>query len=273
MARRTTPKRVRIKPLKTSPEKVLRRVFEAAKKRDEFEFCCCLLQPHGITTWQMQPLVETATLTNQLIHLIHSPILPDLRLRLSLFLYCHLTEMTELCAIPANLLRVTRGERYHLQPLATAPAVTMPRDHYTRLSPEVEALSSLARWAGFPSIANLYELFFVRQVRNAFYHSDYVLTESSFNICRGQAVAFSSGRGSIGRTLEKVLDYSWLQPRIDLGVNTAFALLHLVEEYKHSYQQNKVVTGRLAADGSYIAVELTATHAGGLYGFQCPPSQ
>jgi hypothetical protein len=74
------------------PRAILVPLFDKARKSDEFEFCCALLRIRGVQGPGWDPLRESMTLTQQLLGLIQAPVDSGVRLRLSLFLYCHVTE-------------------------------------------------------------------------------------------------------------------------------------------------------------------------------------
>lgn len=49
-------------------------------------------------------------------------------MRLMLFLYCQVTQMTDLYCVPVNMLRIILGERYTMEPLAPLPKVPPPNE-------------------------------------------------------------------------------------------------------------------------------------------------
>lgn len=245
------------------PRAVLTPLFDRAKATDEFEFACALLRIRGMEDAYWDPLQETYQLTRQLVGLINAPVDDQLQLRLLLFLYCHATEADDLLNMVANLLRICRGDRYSFNPFSDLPKrVTPPHGH--PLNPQVEQLIQLAQDVGFPDVGTVYENLYVRPVRNAFYHSDYVLSPESFNIRNGEGV-------NVENIIHQKVPYEWLMPRLELGVNTALAILELLVEHIRSYKHDKVVKGRFAPDGSYMDVQLTTNPDRGLTGFKSPP--
>jgi len=211
------------------------------------------------------PLQETYQLTRQLAGLIHAPLEQPLRLRLFLFLYCHVTEADDIVGVVANLIRITLGDRYSFIPFEGLPKLTskFPPGHH--LNVRIEQLVALANRAKFLEIAGLFESLFVRPVRNAFFHSDYVLSPESFNIRNGEGV-------EINHRVETRIPLNWLMPRLELGVNTALAIMELLIENIRSYKADKVVMGRVAPDGSYMDCQLTTDPDQGLTGFKSSPN-
>jgi hypothetical protein len=104
----------------------------------------------------------------------------------------------------------------------------------------------------------------VREVRNAFFLSDCVLTAKSFNIREGEGVI-------IGRVIEKEVDLSWLMPRLELGINTVLATIDFAMEHIRSYKEDKMVRGRFSVDDSFADIQLTTRPNYGLVGFKTPP--
>jgi hypothetical protein len=246
----------------SDPRAILEPLFDKARDTDEFEYCCALLRIRGVQGPGWDPLRESMTLTQQLLALTQAPLEPGFRLRLSLFLYCHVTEIDDLYCLVANMLRVVRGERYVLYPFQGLPSSKYPTGY--SLNARLDNLVTLAHQAGFPDVGRLFSLFFVRPVRNAFYHSDYILTGTSFNIAYGEGV-------NVGTLITQTVDLQWLVPRLELGINTALALLDLLIQSIGSYRENKLVKGRLGPGDSYITTQLTADEQFGLTGFQSPP--
>jgi hypothetical protein len=245
------------------PLEFLAPLFEKAKTVDEFEYCSTLLRIRGAHDSGWDPLEESSELAHQVLGLAQVPIDGRLRTRLLIFLYCHLTEMDDLYAVVANLLRVCRGERYSMLPFDAA----LHPSKKTAKRPQ-EKTDRIAEWAaaeGFPEIAWLFETLLMREVRNAFDHSDYVLTNSTFNIIRGEPVR-------IGGLLERRVEMSWLGPRLQLGINTGTAVMRGVIDRLRSYTENRVINGRLGPGGTVLRVELLTDPAGGLVGFRSPPA-
>lgn len=185
-----------------------------------------------------------------------------LHLRLLLFLYCHLTEMDDLYNIVANLFRVTAGERYSMFPLQIPKGRIPPG--YPR-NKRVDQLIALANSQGFKEVARLFEEMYLRPVRNAFFHSDYILSPDSFNIRSGEGL-------NIDNVITQKVPLQLLVPRLELGVNTAIAVMELLLEAIKSYNQDKIVQGRIGHNNSWMDVQLTTDSEHGLIGFKSPPS-
>lgn len=250
--------------LNLRPREVLRPLFEKAQLTDEFEFACTLLRILAMEDAFWDPFEETYKVTRQLTGLINAPIDEQLRLRLLLFLYCHVTEADDFFNVVANLLRITAGERYSSIPFDALPRQSRKRPQGHRLNTRTEKLVTLARAQDFPLVGDLFETLFLRPVRNAFYHSDYILSPDSFNIRQGE------GLDVLGQ-IEMRIPYDWLMPRLHFGINAGIVVMELLLEFMQSYKSDKVVRGRFESDGSYIDIQLTTDSNRGLTGFKSPP--
>jgi hypothetical protein len=252
-------------PEQKSPRDVLRPLFLKAQETDEFEFCCTLLRVRGIEDAYWDPLQESYQLTRQLISLIQAPLEETLNIRLVLFLYCHLTEIDDLYNIVANLLQVTDGHRYSMVPFESLPKIERKIPHGYCGNRRIDQLKALAIEREFPDVGQTFETMYVRPVRNAFYHSDYILSPDSFNIRRREGVL-------IGNEVRSKIELNWLFPRLELGINTAVAVIELLLEYIRSYHEDKVIPGRLALNDAWTDVQLITDPERGLTGFRSPPT-
>jgi hypothetical protein len=257
------------------PFPIIKSLFEKAKMADEFEFASTMLRIRGLESAYWDPMLETDRLAHQLLSLMNAPLQSDLRVRLCLFLYCHITESDPLIETVINLLLVCRGDRYSSTPsklLKPIKEKLAPGDH---LNKPLKQLIDLAKTLGFTEIASLYRAHFVRPVRNAFYHSDYVLAPDAFNIRHGEGVdatVYDPKFPHLCAMLERSIPLKWLMPRLELGINVALAIMHFQQEYVRSYKQNKIVPGRILAGGGSADVELLTQPGQGLVGFRSPPS-
>lgn len=251
-------------PFTVDPEQVIEYLFQTAKEEDEFEYCSTLLRIRGMEEAGWDPLHESQQLAHQLLAVAEAPIEQSLRLRLHLFLYCHLTEMFDTYHIPANMLRVCMGERYVMNPFgkefhASNKPARYPTEKASRIKEWADSLQQL-------DLGAMFQEMLVKEVRNAFYHSDYILTPNSFNIRRGRGV-------HIGNEITTQVPYEWLFPRINLGIGLALAILNLTVAHMRSYKEDKVVQGRITSDGSYSDIQLTVDKDHGLSGFKSPPDK
>jgi hypothetical protein len=245
-----------------NPADLLGTLFERAKAADEFEFCSTLLRLRGMEDAGWDPLHESLELSQQLMSLQNAPLDKGLQLRLALFLYCHLTEMSDVYNIPANMLQVISGHRYSMSPFSIG--LQLGQNPPSSPIGKARTLKALADALNMQELGEVFEEMIVKEVRNAFYHSDYILTNESLNIRHGEGVVINGMR-------DNRVPYEWLLPRLQLGINTALAVLNLTKDTIRSYRQDQILQGRLGAAGERIIIQLTTHPDFGLTGFKTPP--
>jgi len=131
---------------------------------------------------------------------------------------------------------------------------------------KVKRIKEWAEEAGLQKLGILFENILVKEVRNAFYHSDYVLYEEEFRIIQGEGV-------KINNMIDRSVKLKWLVPKIELAINSMLVIIQLVQEYIASYTEPKILKGRIGPDGSYEDVELLIENGYGVTGFQSPPKK
>jgi hypothetical protein len=237
---------------------LLKDLFEMAKDKDEFEFCCTLLRVRGLESAGWDTLEESHSLINNIITMMSAPIDTLFRIRLSLLLYCHITEMDDFYKIIGNLLWILTGKRYCMDPFY----YTLYPDRKAANNPEskVKRIKEISSEANIPLVGELYEYLLVRQVRNAFFHSDYTLFNNEFHIVNGEGVL-------IDGIITKVVPLDWIFSRIELMVNVMIEILRLLRLHRESYIEDKIVKGRMSYNESYVDIVLMADETG-LYGIR-----
>ncbi|MFA5804459.1 MAG: hypothetical protein WC879_07425 [Melioribacteraceae bacterium] len=240
------------------PITLLKPLFEKAQATEEFEFCCTILRVRGLESAGWDPLRESYVTMKQLLGEINSPIDDLFRLRLTLFLYCHATEIEDVYNIIANLLRICKNERFSMTPfMAELHSSKRPANY-----PHNKVLR-IAEWAtegGFQAIGESMNFSLVKQVRNAFMHSDYIIHKDKFNISRGEGVL-------IDGVVTQSVPLQWLTPRLETGINFVLVTIQLIQEFMASYKEEKIVV-RIIANGSSEKMKLTVDPNSGLNGFR-----
>jgi hypothetical protein len=241
------------------PSTLLRPLFSKAQATDEFEFCCSLLRFRGLQSAGWDPLAESLQLMNQVMLLTQAPIDSLFRLRLSLFLYCHATEIDDLYDVIGNLLRVCKGERYSMSPFAGS----LHPSHKDAKNPaaKVSRILEWSREVGFPAVGEEFEFMMVKQVRNAFFHSDYTLYDNEFRMKHGKPI-------QIGEVQTPIVPIDWLVPRMERGINLVLATIELIHEFRRSYTQEKRVRARILPNDVEQWLVLTVHPDHGLRGFR-----
>lgn len=248
----------------TAPAESLEQLFRAAKQRDEFEYVCALLRIRGMEDAGWDRLEETSTLVREMLSLADAPLLPHTRARLGLLTYCHVVEADPIYEVIDNMLRTIEGLRCSVDPFhelyrRKKPSEARPFGQSIPPSAKhvVERLSEHARQAGQNRIAELLVWMFHNGVRNAFFHSDYILYKDEFR--SREAAVGMQGRHAL--TLEELGDI------INRGLSFYGAFMQVWRDHKRSYKESTIVEGRFRADGGLMPVKLLVHPTHGVYGF------
>ena len=244
--------------MKVNIEGMLTKLFERAKQQDEFEFCCTLLRVRGIEPIGWDAMIESRELLDQVLAMVQAPIDQKFRVRLLLFAYCHATEMSATYDTIANLIRILLGERWSLNPFSGA--LHSSNKTLTKPEPKTLRIQEWAMQAEIPEIGEVMRKMLEKNVRNAVYHSDYILEGAVFRIDQGAGVL-------VNGTITKGIPLEWLIEKIEVAINFSIMVIDLIIKYTQSYQDEKYIRGRCGADGGWRDVKLTVESDYGLTGF------
>jgi hypothetical protein len=239
--------------------KLLDPLFKTAQNKDEFEFCSTIMRIRGLESPGWDPLTESFALIDQFLSFVNAPIDSTLRLRILLFLYCHITEIDDIYNVLANLGRVCLGERYSFDPFL--PALHQSGKTVKNISLKTMRIGEWLEKSGFQEINENLQKIIVKQIRNAFYHSDYVIHENNFNIRKGEGVV-------IDNVLTTSIPIDWIIPIINNAINFSMALINLIFFYIASYKKEKIVPARILDNDEIELLMLTVEKNQGLSGFR-----
>jgi hypothetical protein len=238
---------------------LLEPLFKEAQSIDEFEFCCCILRMRGCEGAGWDPLQESAKFISQLTGLIDAPIEQELKIRLLLSLYCHATEIDDVYLTIANLFRITKGERYGSAIFRNKKDEKGNKIKYP--GQKIDEIKKLAKNSKHEDIPKIMEYFLEKEIRNAFYHSDYVLHNGTFNIKHGSGVI-------IDGIIDPAVPLEWFMPKARIAVDFSIEVINLIQKYIHSYKKEKIVPARISHDDKIENVLLTVNPQFGLSGFR-----
>jgi len=184
-------------------------LFGRAANANGFDFLCTILRVEGITSGHWDAFVEAEEAAmdfSKLLRKVSSKKQSKRAVRLALFLYCHSTEMSAPYEILANLLLCCHGKPYRMYPFGELVRVEekkgfFPKRHLPSPKKQIEYIKKLAAGCDEVMIGSILDGFFHHEIRNAFYHSDYAITEDEFRIVKG---------GDIGKevvSLEELSDF------------------------------------------------------------------
>ncbi len=168
-------------------------LFSRAANIDGFTYLCTLLRVEGITSGYWDAFVEAEEALEDLNRLLRSTQTKrqvKRKIRLGLFIYCHATEMSAPYEILANLLRCCHNKLYKMHPFSHLVRIGKKKEFFAkRYLPnsknKIDHLRELATACGEKKITQIIESFFRNDIRNAFYHSDYTISDNEFRIIEG----------------------------------------------------------------------------------------
>lgn len=152
-----------------------------------FEYVCTLVRTGGMQDGGWDAYLESQATLADLKRLadmeLPTETFPDAertRTRLALISYCHLTEMDLPYFLLANLLRVRLGKKYDMRPFRELEQAIGKNGKLRRLKPptprqKIRLIKALADAAGLPEVGPALDEIHDSVIRNAVYHSDYVL--------------------------------------------------------------------------------------------------
>lgn len=246
------PSTHRIEQMEKEFEKTIAELFSEAKKTDEFEFICTLLRVRGIVGPGQDALNESLNFSAQLLGLVEAPIESSLRRRLVLLLYCHLTEVNDVYNVLSNLGRIAiRNDRYSMDPL---DGCIYPLE-------KVDRINKLVSESAFASIGEALDYLLLSPVRNAFYHSEYAITQKSFNLLNGRTV-------QVGATHTSAIPWDWLDERLQDGINLPRFVMACLMDHLGRYTESRIIQGRMGSDGGLVDIELFVDTEAGIIGLR-----
>ena len=160
-------------------------LFWNAFKVAPFEVLCASLRVSGMQDGNWDPFEESQKAFedyNALLRLDQQKLSLSGRWRVGLLMYCQAVEMTAPQEFLANLLRALSGEKYHVKPFGTLGR--KKKSAFSWVPPSApkkyRELKRLAAKSGQDKLGEYIDHFFNEDIRNAFVHSDYILSNESF---------------------------------------------------------------------------------------------
>jgi len=162
-----------------------------AMKISSFDVVCTLLRVDGMQDPGWDPFEETKEALkdfNWYLKVEDEALSPKSHWRMGLLMYCQAVEMSAGHSTLANLLRILLGQKYHLNPLCSlgrADKKRMFKFYPPSATVKWRKLRDMAVEANRDELVRLLDAIYNNDVRNAFSHSDYVLTETHFRFTEG----------------------------------------------------------------------------------------
>lgn len=234
--------------------KLLNDLFFKAMKAEPFSTICSVLRVGGMSDANWDPFEESRDAFNDLswiLDITGEQRSEKCQLRVALLTYCQMVEMTAPHEILINLLRCISGEKYILNPTGHLGRVKK-NDIFYYVPPSAkkkfEYIAIKAKEQNVNDLAETIDSIFSDSIRNAFSHSDYIITDEFFRYTEGR--------------LDKQIKIEDIQTSINecFKFYSAFMSLH-----RHWLQELSKVS-RYHKWPQYEVLELLSDESG-LYGF------
>ena len=234
-------------------------LFGRASNSNGFDFLCTILRVEGITNGHWDAFVEAEEASkdfSKMLRKISAKRNPKRALRLGLFLYCHLTEMSATYEILANLLRCCQSKPYMMYPFSSLVKVIerewmFPKRILPSPNAKIKYLKKLAEDCGETKIGEIIDRFFHPEIRNAFYHSDYTISDEEFRTIKG---------GEIGNQIMSLEELSEMLTRC-FAFYSAFFIAY------NRTKKNLAIGGKFHRWPNYEVLEILS-NKDGLTGFK-----
>jgi len=150
-----------------------------------------LLRVSGLADAKWDPFEETLETFNDYnwhLKAESDELSPKSSWRIGLLMYCHAVEMSAVHTALANLLRIHQGHPYHVTPLNFLGRT--PKNKIFKFFPpsaktKWKEISDMASKARLDDLVRIIDSIYNDTVRNAFSHSDYIITDTHFRWTEG----------------------------------------------------------------------------------------
>ncbi len=173
--------------------------------------------------------------------------------RIALLIYCQAIEMTAVHEMLANLLRCIAGKSYIINPFHHL-AKRKRKDFFAWIPPSATAkfreIKKLSAQAGDENLPKCIDSYFNEHIRNAFVHSDYILTDTEFRYTEG----------GLAQHIEVT--------ELDRLTSTCF---YFYEAFITAHKRRRLILGhskRYHKRPNYEVLELLSDKMEGVYGFR-----
>jgi hypothetical protein len=165
-----------------------------------FEWACTMVRATGMQDTGWDSYTESIALLKDFRQLMGLELPADrfpnpanTQARLALIAYSHMIEMSVPYELLANLLRLRLGMKYAIEPLAHLNKYRdikvngVKKKKLMKASPiaKIDAIDEMSQKAGVPEVGSALRGIYNNTIRNAVYHSDYVIHNDSLRLLSG----------------------------------------------------------------------------------------
>ncbi len=236
--------------------RLLDSLFSAALSVSGFDAICAVLRVGGMADANWDPFEEARIAFddyNWILERVAADRGDTAARRVGLLMYCQAVEMSAPQEIIANLLRCLRGKAYSVDPFLDL-WIRKKGKPFSSIPPSAtkkyKEIRKLAAEADRKDVVAAIDAFFEERVRNAFSHSDYIITEHQFRFMDG----------GLAQQIEV--------KRLDHLVDQCFAFFGAFLYLHKRWLKGLAKAKRFHRWPNYEVLELLSSEEDGLYGFQ-----
>ena len=162
-------------------------LFSKAAKNGGFDFICTILRVSGLELGHWDPYIEGDEALNNYSKILRKS-KGKMSYRLGLLIYCHAVEMSAPYDILLNLMRCVNKKPYKYLPyyeLIKKDKKDLFKWYMPYPISKIKYLKQEASEAKETELCGYIQEFYSTELRNAFYHSDYCLTNKCLRIVGG----------------------------------------------------------------------------------------
>jgi hypothetical protein len=173
-----------------------------------FEWACTMVRVTGMADAGWDSYIESQALLQDITNLMtlelpveKFPSPSHTHARLALIAYSHMIEMDAPYDLLANALRLRLGMKYSVEPLAHLNKLRDTRingvktKRVVRASPiaKISEIDAMSQQAGLPEVGAALKGIYNNTIRNAVFHSDYVVHDNSMRLLSGSHYSKKEG--------------------------------------------------------------------------------
>lgn len=220
-------------------EKAFRLLFERARAKNELQFAFALApEMRGVQGPGWNTAQEALVAIEDFMGYFAAAKPSRVNVRIALGFYSHLAEASGFYEVPKNMLRVSEGDHFQIQPFRHL--VKEHGDTGKKIAPNankvMKDLVGHAKSAGFDDLAEVFRDAFDSDVRNGYAHADYVIWKDE--------IRFPNRNGGFARSIKA----SEFERLLNRGVNFFVRLFNVLDENIRSYETPKVFLAKLNDD-------------------------
>jgi hypothetical protein len=217
-------------------DRALRKLFESAKAANEIDFAFALEpEERGFHDAGWSNAGETFVAFDDYTNFLNSDDHTRIRVRIAFSFYCHLSEASGFYEVPKKMLFVSEGNPYFRK--AFKEIEEIHRQTGNRMAPNANAvfrdLVGHSKNLGFDELSEVFADAFDPQIRNAYTHSNYILTQEEIRI-KDKAT-----------NKIRIIPWSEFHLIFNRGIGFFQILRDVVKDYMRSYHPAKFVMGKL----------------------------